>query len=52
MAQGTSVRIQGFRSKNGTPTAYAVNLVLNDGRTIKTGGATDVPAGPAAGGGH
>ena len=44
VAPGTRVRIQGFLSKNGTPTGYSVKLLLNDGRVIHTGGAQDSPA--------
>ena len=41
---GTKVHILGYRSKNGGAFGYSVSLTLDDGRTIKTGGAQDAPA--------
>jgi hypothetical protein len=40
---GTKVHILGYRSKNGGPFGYSVSLILDDGRTFKTGGAQDAP---------
>ena len=45
---GTHVHVQGYRSKNGGPFGYSVTLILDDGRTFKTGGAQDAPARAAA----
>ncbi len=42
---GAEVTIKGFRSKSGKPYAYAVTVITADGRTFKTGGAQDAPAG-------
>ena len=48
LAAGTPVHIKGYRAKNGGAFGYSVTLTLSDGRTIQTGGAQDVPLGPAA----
>jgi hypothetical protein len=45
---GSEVRIKGYRSKNGGPYGYSVQLTLADGRTFQTGGAQDSPTQPAA----
>lgn len=40
---GAEVTVKGFRSKSGKPYAYAVTVVLADGKVFKTGGAGDAP---------
>jgi Family of unknown function (DUF6152) len=50
-APGTPVHIKGYRSKNGGPFGYSVSVTLADGRTYRTGGAQDDPAGVGAGAG-
>jgi len=40
---GTKVHILGYRSKNGGAFGYSVTLILDDGRSFKTGGAQDAP---------
>jgi hypothetical protein len=40
---GDSLRITGYRAKNGGPFGYSVNGTLADGRVIQTGGAQDAP---------
>ncbi len=42
---GTEVKVKGYRAKNGGPFGYAVTVTLPDGRSFKTGGAQDSPAG-------
>jgi hypothetical protein len=49
---GTQVHIKGYRSKNGGPFGYSVELKLADGRTFKTGGAQDAPGAGAGGGAY
>lgn len=43
---GSSVRIAGFRAKNGGAFGYSTTLVLEDGRKFDTGSAPDAPAPP------
>lgn len=49
LTPATEVNIQGFRAKSGKNFGYAVTTTLPDGRSVKTGGAQDAPATPAAG---
>jgi hypothetical protein len=44
---GTSIRIDGYRAKNGGPFGYSRLATLPGGRAVQTGGAVDAPA-PAA----
>lgn len=46
---GTEVVVNGYKSKNGQPYAYAVTVTLPDGRIFQTGGAQDAPPPVAAG---
>lgn len=46
VAPGTPVHIKGYLAKNGGAFGYAVNVVLPDGRSFRTGGAQDAPAAP------
>lgn len=48
VAVGSTVHINGYRSKNGGPFGYSVTVTLADGRTFKTGGAQDSPAAATA----
>jgi hypothetical protein len=41
---GESIRIVGYRAKNGGPYGYSVTGTLGNGRVIQTGGAQDAPA--------
>lgn len=41
---GTTVRVEGFRAKNGGPFGYAQTLTLGSGRRVQTGSAPDAPA--------
>jgi hypothetical protein len=43
VAVGSTLKINGFRSKNPKPFAYAVSATLSDGRVVQTGGAADAP---------
>ena len=44
---GTEVTIEGFRSKNGTPTANGITVKLNDGRNFFMGSSgTGAPTAP------
>lgn len=43
LAAGTEITINGYKAKNGQNFGYAVESVLADGRTVKTGGAQDAP---------
>lgn len=43
LAAGTEITINGYRAKSGQNFGYAVESVLADGRTVKTGGAQDAP---------
>lgn len=45
---GTKVKINGFRGKSAQPVGYSSVLTLEDGRSVKTGGAGDAPS-PAPG---
>lgn len=42
---GTKVKIKGFRAKSAGNIGYSSVLTLPDGRSVKTGGAGDAPAG-------
>lgn len=41
---GTTVRIDGYRARNGGSFGYSRLLTLPSGRTVQTGGAFDAPA--------
>jgi len=43
LAAGTEITINGYRAKSGQNFGYAVESILADGRTVKTGGAQDAP---------
>ena len=43
LAAGTSITINGYRSKSGKDFGYAVTTTLADGRSFQTGGAQDAP---------
>lgn len=40
---GTTVRIDGYRARNGGPFGYSRLLTLPSGRSVQTGGAFDAP---------
>lgn len=44
---GKTIKIDGYRAKNGGPFGYSRLATLADGRAVQTGGAVDAPA-PAA----
>lgn len=43
VAPGTTVRIDGYRARNGGPFGYSRLLTLPSGRSVQTGGAFDAP---------
>lgn len=43
VAPGKTIKIEGYRAKNGGPFGYSRQATLSNGRVVQTGGAQDAP---------